>query len=68
MIELFITACLLTNASHCRDVSLVYLAQGVTPQECIIRSQVEISKWSASQPKWFASRWGCRPAGQTAKL
>lgn len=62
MIELFLSACLLSNPVQCREVSLTYLEDRMSPYRCMAQSQVEIAKWSERNPKWFAQRWGCRPA------
>jgi hypothetical protein len=68
MIELVVSVCLLDDPSQCKDISLVYSAEGVTPSQCLMMSPAEIAKWSEGHPKWFAKRWTCRPAGRLAKV
>lgn len=68
MLELLVTVCMIDDASRCKDVSLVYLAEAVTPHQCMMRSQMEIAKWTEGHPNWVAKRWSCRPAGQVAKI
>lgn len=68
MLELVVSVCLLANPSQCKEVSLVYLAEGTTPMQCMMASPTEIARWSESHPKWFARKWACRPAGHMAKI
>lgn len=67
MIELAILACLLDNPTKCKDVSLLYMAESVTPMQCMAASQAEIAKWTLYHPRWFAKKWTCRRAGIYAK-
>lgn len=67
MLELVLVACLLEDPTRCKDVSLVYMADTVTPMQCMTGAQIEIAKWGESHPKWFAKKWGCRRAGTLAK-
>jgi hypothetical protein len=68
MIELFVSVCLLSDPSRCKDVSLVYTTENLTPMQCLMGAPAEIAKWSESHPNWVAKRWTCRPAGQVAKI
>ena len=68
MIELVVTVCLMTDPSRCRDVSLVYAGEDVSPMQCLMQSPAEIAKWSEGHPNWYAKRWSCRPAGKIAKI
>lgn len=68
MIELFISACLISHPVDCRDVSLIFSSEDLTPHQCMMRSEIEIAKWAEGQPKWFAKHWGCRTAGRVAEL
>jgi len=68
MLELVISACLLEDHSRCKDVSLVYMAESVTPMQCMIQSPAELAKWSEGHPKWFVKRWKCQPAGRFARI
>jgi hypothetical protein len=68
MLELIVSVCLVDNPTRCKDVSLVYLAESVTPMQCMMQSQAEIAKWTEGHPNWVAKRWSCRPAGRYAKI
>jgi hypothetical protein len=67
MIEIVISACLMADLSRCKDVSLTYTAENLTPMQCMSMSMAEIAKWNAAHPNWFAKRWTCQPAGRMAK-
>ncbi len=68
MIELIVSVCLMDDPSRCKEISLTYSAENLTPMQCLMMSPPEIAKWSEGHPKWFAKRWTCRPAGQLAKI
>jgi hypothetical protein len=68
MLELILTTCLLEDHSRCKDVSLTYMSESTTPMQCMMMSPAEIAKWQEGHPKWFAKKWGCRPAGRFAKI
>jgi hypothetical protein len=68
MIELVVSVCLVNDLTRCKDISLVYMAEGVTPMQCLMMSPAEIAKWAEGHPNWVAKRWTCRPAGKIAKI
>jgi hypothetical protein len=68
MIELVVSVCLIADLSRCKEVSLTFTAENMTPMQCLMVSPSEIAKWSEGNPKWVAKRWTCRPAGQLAKI
>lgn len=68
MLELLVSTCLINDPTRCREVSLAYMAEGVSEMQCLIKAPVEIAKWAEGHPKWFAKRWTCRPAGQLARI
>jgi hypothetical protein len=68
MIELVVTVCLAADPSRCREISLVYAAENLTPHQCMMASPLEIAKWSEGHPNWVAKRWTCRPSGRLAKI
>lgn len=68
MLELVVSVCLLEDHSRCKEVSLTYMTENTTPMQCMMMSPVEIAKWTEGHPKWFAKKWGCRPAGKFAKI
>ncbi|HEX2840282.1 hypothetical protein [Hyphomicrobium sp.] len=68
MLELIVSVCLLEDHARCKDVSLTYMAESVTPMQCMMQSPAEIAKWAEANPKWYAKKWSCRPAGRYAKI
>jgi len=68
MIEILLSVCLVTNPATCKDVSLNYMSDQVTPQQCMFRGQVAISRWVAGHPKWQLTKWKCGAAREFAKL
>lgn len=68
MIELLVSVCLIAEPEKCKDVSLVFDADSVTPMQCLMGAQPEIAKWVDLHPKWVAKRWTCQPAGRIAKI
>lgn len=64
MLELVITVCLLADPGQCKDVTLVYTAENLTPMQCTMRAAPEIAKWAEAHPGYFAKRWTCRRAGK----
>ena len=67
MIELFAAVCLINNPASCRDISLTYSAEALTPMQCLMQAQPEIAKWISDHPGWQLKRYACRPASQFAK-
>jgi hypothetical protein len=68
MIELLLGVCLTANPTTCKNVSLVYSAESLTPMQCVMRAQPEIAKWIGTHPGWALKRWTCRTAGKFAKI
>lgn len=68
MLELLIFACLLDRPKVCHEVALTYLEESLTPYQCMMKSPIEIAKWNEANPKWYAKKWTCRPAGRFAKI
>ena len=46
MLELVVSVCLLEDHSRCKDVSLTYMAESMTPMQCMMASPSEIAKWA----------------------
>jgi hypothetical protein len=67
MIELLLGVCLASNPTECKSVSLVYVAEALTPMQCAMRAQPEIAKWMGTHPGWALKRWTCRAPGRYAK-
>jgi hypothetical protein len=68
MIEIVISACLMADLNRCKEVSLTYTAENLTPMQCMSMSMTEIAKWTEEHPNWVAKRWTCRTAGRMAKI
>ena len=68
MIEIIVAVCMIDDPSHCKDVHLSYMAESVTPMQCMMFGQIEAAKWLEGNPKWQLHRWTCGVAGQIAKL
>lgn len=67
MIELILHVCLLAEPDRCEDVKLSFMAQAVTPHQCMLNGQTEIAKWSAGHPKWGVRKWTCGVRREVAK-
>jgi len=67
MIELVLSVCLIQAPATCKDVKLSYMADRVTPQQCMMYGQSEIAKWTEGHPKWRVKKWSCGRAGVLAK-
>ena len=67
VIELFAAVCLIESPTKCKDVSLIYSAEALTPMQCLMQAQPEVAKWIGEHPGWQIKRYSCRPAGQFAK-
>jgi hypothetical protein len=68
MLELALLVCLADNPSKCKEESLVYSTENLTPMQCLMGAQAEIAKWSEYHPRWVAKKWTCRQAGKFANL
>lgn len=68
MIEIAAAVCLLSAPERCKDISLVFEAEAITPYSCVMYGQGELAKWSIEHQGWRIAKWTCRPAGQVAKL
>ena len=55
VIELFAAVCLIDNPTNCKDVSLIYSAEALTPMQCLMQAQPEVAKWIGEHPgsKWI---------------
>lgn len=67
MIEIVILVCSISEPAKCENVRLGYMAQAVTPQQCMQYGQHEIAKWMESHPKWRIKRWRCGQPKMQAK-
>lgn len=67
VIELFLAVCLIDHPETCKDVSLIYSAEALTPMQCAMQAQPEIAKWLTEHPGWVTKRYTCRLAGRYAK-
>ena len=68
MIEIVLMVCMIDDPAKCKDVRLSYMADAVTPQQCMMYGQSEIAKWTEGHPTWKIQRWSCGQARQVAKI
>lgn len=68
MIEIAAAVCLLAAPERCRDVTLTFDTETITPFTCMMYGQSELAQWTQAHPNWRIARFTCRPAGQIAKL
>jgi hypothetical protein len=68
MLELVVSVCLVDDPARCKDVNLVFTAEGMSHMQCVMGAQPEIAKWMDGHPKWVLKRWTCQKAGQFAKI
>ncbi len=68
MIEIVLSVCSIVQGATCKDVRLTYMAEAVTPFECMMYGQAEIAKWSEGHPNWRVAKWTCGQARQVAKI
>lgn len=59
MIEIVLSVCFIQEPIKCEDVRLNYMAEAVTPQQCMMYGQHEIMKWLEGHPKWAIKKWRC---------
>lgn len=64
MIELVFSACLIASPASCKDVHLTYMAETVTPMQCMLYGQPQMAQWANVNPKWRVHRFRCEPVRQ----
>jgi len=67
MIELVLVVCLIDRPDQCRDVGVTYLAENLTPMQCIMQAPPHMARWVDEHPGWRVARWTCRRPGRVAK-
>lgn len=60
MIELVFSACLIAAPASCKDVHLTYMAQSVTPLQCMLYGQPHMAEWINVNPQWRIMRFRCK--------
>ncbi len=69
MIEVVALVCTMQSPLLCNDVNLVFAAESVTPQQCMMYGQMELAKWTVEHPGWKIVRgFKCGRAGRYAKI
>jgi hypothetical protein len=68
VIELAASICMISSPLNCRDLTLNFEADNVTPMACMMNGQIALSQWTNDHPNWRVEKFSCRPAGQVAKL
>jgi hypothetical protein len=67
MIEIVLAVCMIQQPARCKDVHLTYMAENVTPIQCLRYGQPEIAKWLETNQKWGVMSWKCGPVRTSAK-
>jgi hypothetical protein len=67
MIEVVALVCFIQEPERCKDISLSFAAESVTPQQCMMYGQMELAKWTEGHPNWQIRKWSCGRAGRFAK-
>jgi hypothetical protein len=67
MVEILFSVCHVTDPARCKEERLSFLAESVSPHQCMTVGLLEIAKWSEAHPNWWVRRWTCGPAGRVAK-
>lgn len=63
MVEIVLSLCLISNPETCKNVNLTFMAENVTPHQCMFNGQAEIAKYLQGHPRWQVKKWSCgRPA------
>ncbi len=65
MIELVLTICSILEGDRrvpCKTERLTYMAEQVTPHQCMLYGQHEIAKWQEGHPNWRVQKWSCGQA------
>ena len=63
MIAIILSACLMNDASVCRD-HRIQLLPHVSQMQCMMTAQPQIARWSEEHPQWRVVRWKCRSGRQ----
>jgi len=67
MIEVVAMVCFISDPNKCKDVHLSFVAQSITPQQCMMYGQMELAKWTEGNPNWTIRKFTCGRAGRFAK-
>jgi hypothetical protein len=67
MIELIVSACLISDPMHCQDVALKFSHDATSMRECVMSSQIETARWSGDHPEWHVKRMSCARPTQSAQ-
>lgn len=57
MFEILVSVCFIAEPQRCRDVRLDFVADNVTPRQCLTLGEIEIAKWIDGHPNWQVKRW-----------
>ena len=68
MIELVVTACLLTAPTECRDHRLMIAPEGMTQSQCYSMSIPQLAQWKSTHERWRIKSWRCEPVNQAPRI
>lgn len=60
MIELVISACLVTVPWECKDFKETFIEEFLTPMKCVMHAQPELAKWKEEHPGWEITKYRCQ--------
>ncbi len=67
MIELLFSACLI-GSDDCRDVSMLYDGQDISPSTCMMEGQIALARWVGEHPNYRIARFTCHIAGASKAI
>ena len=69
MIEILALVCTVLAPLQCKNVKLSFIAESVTPFQCMQYGQSELAKWTNEHPGWIiAHGFKCGQAGRVANI
>ncbi len=63
MISIVISACLLGDASNCREHRVPFM-RDIDPAQCAQYAQPHAAEWASENPGWEIKRWWCTRAAE----
>lgn len=60
MLQLIVTACLLSAPGECQDHYLTLPVRGMHPGQCMYSSVPKVSAWQVLHRNWIVQSWRCQ--------
>jgi len=67
LIDLMLTVCLASNASHCRTEH-IYMQHHGSEMQCMLGAQRRIAQWIDQHPDFRVVRWECVDPDNVRKI